>query len=182
MGCGEDEDTQEEDSLLWKIVTRDVEPYERKKETRQTDSSQNKIKSAKKRDIESKIPETIDASKSFYTDKAQQKLPDIDRRTDEKLRRGQMKIDASLDLHGMTKNEALEALQSFLPSCYESGRRNLLVITGKGRSSERPGVLKEHVPQWLQEMPLLQYVLQFHWARPKDGGDGALYILLRKKR
>lgn len=183
MGCGDDENKQNEDMLLWEIVTRDVKPYKKSKSTKEAvaPSSQNKTKTTQKKKIHRPDIQTAPVTGSVSADTAQ-RLPDIDRRTDEKLRRGQMKIDASLDMHGMSKKEAWEALQSFLSSCYESGHRSLLVITGKGHAGDRPGVLREHVPQWLREMPLLQYVLQFHRARPKDGGDGAFYVLLRRKR
>lgn len=183
MGCEDDENEQNEDALLWEIVTRDVKPYKKSKSTKKTgaSSSQNRTKAAQKKKIHHPDIKTAPVTKSISADTAQ-RLPDIDRRTDEKLRRGQMKINASLDLHGMNKAEAWDALQNFIPSCYEDGYRNLLVITGKGRAGDRPGVLREHVPQWIQEMPLLQYVLQFHQARPKDGGDGAFYVLLRRKR
>ena len=180
MGCGDDENKQNEDALLWEIATRDVKPYKKSKNTEKPLPSQNKKETAAKRKIHRPDIQTSPVSGRASAD-TEQRLPDIDRRTDEKLRRGQMKINASLDLHGMNKYEAWEALQNFIPSCYEGAHRSLLVITGKGRAG-RPGILREHIPQWLQETPLLQYVLQFHQARPKDGGDGAFYVLLRKKR
>jgi DNA-nicking Smr family endonuclease len=174
MICGED--TENEDRLLWEIVTRDVKPI--KKDEKSCAFPRKKVVPPKK----NKKHETAEQNTPPLAKAGQQGLPDIDRRTDEKLRRGQMKIDASVDLHGMGKAAAHEKLLEFIPSCYETGHRCLLIITGKGRTGERPGILKENVPLWLQERPLLQYILQIHPAQPKDGGGGALCVLLRRKR
>ena len=107
----------------------------------------------------------------------------LDRRTAERLRRGQMKIDARLDLHGMNQADAHAALRHFLLDGYDRGRRCVLVITGKGtRSPEEGGVLRRKVPQWLELEPLDALVLLACPARPADGGAGALYILLRRRR
>lgn len=107
----------------------------------------------------------------------------LDRRTAERLRRGQMKIEARLDLHGMNQADAHAALRHFLLDGYDQGRRCVLVITGKGtRSPEEGGVLRRKVPQWLELEPLQALVLLACPARPGDGGAGALYVLLRRRR
>lgn len=104
----------------------------------------------------------------------------IDRRTAENLRRGKMSIEARLDLHGMTQLEAHRALTAFVAGQHDSGRRCVLVVTGKGR--EGGGVLRAMVPQWLNGAELRPRVLAFNYAQPRDGGDGALYVLLRRRR
>lgn len=117
----------------------------------------------------------------------------VDRRTAERLRRGQYPIDARLDLHGMTQAEAHRALGLFVRQCHAAGKRCLLVITGKGGRSrggndgpfvnpEPPGVLKRRVPQWLKDADLAPLVLSTAPATPGHGGQGALYILLRRRR
>ena len=107
----------------------------------------------------------------------------LDRRTDERLRKGQMKIEGRIDLHGLNQGEAHEALQGFIQRAYRSGKRCVLVITGKGaRSVEEGGVLRKRVPGWLAAAPLDALILKTYTAKPKDGGQGALYVLLRRKR
>jgi len=103
--------------------------------------------------------------------------PDVDRRTAERLRRGQMPIDMRLDLHGMTREEAHHVLSAALASAWGSGRRVILVITGKGQ-----GILRDAVPRWLNEGERRRRILAFCHAQPKDGGSGALYVLLKRKR
>lgn len=106
--------------------------------------------------------------------------PGVDKRTAQRLQRGDMVVDARLDLHGLSQDSAHAALLSFVGRAYESGRRCLLVITGKGR--EGGGVLRAQVPRWLNDSPLRERVLSFSYARPRDGGDGALYILVKRRR
>ena len=106
----------------------------------------------------------------------------LDRRTLDRLRRGQMPVEAEIDLHGHTQDAAHRALTGFILGQAASGRRCLRVITGKGFLREGRGVLKEAVPRWLNEAPLRELVLAFSHARRDDGGEGALYVLLRRKR
>src|SRR5208282_2331351 len=102
----------------------------------------------------------------------------LDRARFEKLKRGQMAIEARLDLHGQTQDEAHRELSSFIARAQAQGRRLALVITGKGR--EGRGVLRDSVPRWLNEPGLRGRVLALVNAQPRDGGSGALYVLLRR--
>jgi DNA-nicking Smr family endonuclease len=104
----------------------------------------------------------------------------IDRRSVQRLRRGERPIEARLDLHGMTQEEAHQALAGFIARAWAAERRSLLVITGKGGA--RRGVLRTAVPRWLGEAPNAGRVLAFAPAQAKDGGEGALYVLLRRRR
>lgn len=106
----------------------------------------------------------------------------LDRRSLERLRRGQMEIEAELDLHGYTQAEAHHALTAFIEGQAGAGRRCVIVVTGKGAAREGGGVLKSAVPGWLNEPDLRQHILAFCHARPNDGGAGALYVLLRRIR
>lgn len=103
-----------------------------------------------------------------------------DRRTATKLKRGQIAIEARLDLHGMTQSEAHEELRRFIAGSRELGRRCVLVVTGVG--ARGGGVLRRSVPRWLAEPPLREAVLNVAAAEQRHGGQGALYVLLRKKR
>ena len=106
----------------------------------------------------------------------------IDRRTDERLRRGQLAIEARIDLHGLTQSAAHDALCRFLDASQRAGRRCVLVITGKGPVSQGGGVLRNAVPRWLAEPGLRRLIIALHRAQPCHGGDGALYVLLKRKR
>lgn len=103
--------------------------------------------------------------------------PDMDRRTAERLRRGQMPIDLRVDLHGLTREEAHRALLASLDAAWRQGRRVVLVITGKGQ-----GILRDAVPRWLNEGENRRRILAFCHAQPRDGGSGALYVLLKRRR
>ncbi len=100
----------------------------------------------------------------------------LDRRSALRLKRGEMAIGARLDLHGMTQDEAHRALHRFITHSAGAKLRNLLVVTGKS------GVLHSAVPRWLDEPDLHPLVLAHVRAQPKDGGSGALYVLLRRQR
>jgi DNA-nicking Smr family endonuclease len=102
--------------------------------------------------------------------------PGLDRRSAERLRRGARRIEARLDLHGMTQAEAHGELEVFLARADAARQRCVLVITGKG------GVLRAGVPRWINEQPNRSRVLAFSPAQPRDGGAGAFYILLRRRR
>ncbi len=103
----------------------------------------------------------------------------IDNKTARKLLKGRISIDARIDLHGMTQAVAHNVLKNFLYECHQSGYRMVLVITGKGRMSE--GVLKQAVPNWLNEPPLSLYVSAFRTSHITHGGEGALYVRIRKR-
>jgi len=104
-----------------------------------------------------------------------------DRRTADRLKRGRLHIDARLDLHGYTEEQAYDHLLGFLNAARASGARCVLIVTGKGRRDVGGrGKLKLAVPKWLNETAFRSSVLSVTYAQQKDGGDGALYVLLRK--
>ncbi len=118
-------------------------------------------------------------------------LPDLqigtnggtDRRTADRLRRGRLAIDLRLDLHGLTLEMAHRRLLGFLNAAQSAGARCVLVVTGKGiRTQDGRERLQKAVPRWLNEPTFRSMVLSVAHARPRDGGDGALYILMRKLR
>lgn len=103
-----------------------------------------------------------------------------------RLSRGRTEIDARLDLHGLRQDEAFRRLRTFLLAEQGRGSRVLLVITGKGKSQATDfrdvGVLKRQVPQWLSAPDLRQIVVGFDEAARHHGGEGALYVRLRRSR
>jgi DNA-nicking Smr family endonuclease len=125
-------------------------------------------------------------------------LTGFDRRTEQKMIRGNVEIDARIDLHGHGVELARVALLNFVSSRRAMGARLVLVITGKGASPlasghalhgrhsfhapERAGRLRREVPEWLHEPQFRDHVIGFQQAHPKHGGGGALYVRLRRPR
>jgi DNA-nicking Smr family endonuclease len=105
----------------------------------------------------------------------------LDRRSAQRLKRGQVPIEARLDLHGLTQDEAHGALLRFIARAHDAGQRAVLVITGKG-AREGEGVLRRAAPRWLQEPACRAFVLAVEEAQGRHGGAGALYVLLRRMR
>lgn len=103
-----------------------------------------------------------------------------------RFRSGKLPVGAVLDLHGHTREEAFDALHGFLSRAQRAGKRKVLVITGRGRRSVGTegdgGVLKRMVERWLAEPEARPLVLAYEQAKPYHGGDGALYVLLRRVR
>ena len=109
--------------------------------------------------------------------------PGVDRRTAERLRRGEFAIDVTVDLHGHTLEEAHRALALSIQRASVAGHRCVLVITGHGeRSATGRGALREALPRWLNESALRPGILAIAPAQPKHGGRGAFYVLLKRRR
>ena len=108
-------------------------------------------------------------------------LSPLGRRMKQRVARGKESIDGRLDLHGYTQNEAHAALLRFLRNANARDARLVLVITGKGRGGE-PGVLRRQVPQWLGLPEFRSLVIGFEDAHITHGGEGALYVRVRRAR
>lgn len=122
--------------------------------------------------------------------------PGMDRRLQLRLKRGQLPIEARIDLHGLTREKAHVTLNGFLARQEALGRRCVLVITGKGRpdwqhpghdapwghDAREIGVIRRALPGWLGDYPNKERILAFTPAQPQDGGKGAWYVLLRRRR
>ena len=104
----------------------------------------------------------------------------LDRRLAERLKRGEVPIEAALDLHGHTLNDAFFELERFIHRSAAAGRRCVLIVTGKGMGGL--GALKREVPQWFNQPALREHLLAFAPAQGKHGGEGALYVLLKRRR
>ena len=111
-----------------------------------------------------------------------------------RLRRGQLPIDGTIDLHGMTLRQAEDRLNRYVAGALALGSRVILVITGKGAlppepherdympERPRPGAIRAQLPGWLAHGPHAGHVLAVQPAQPKHGGGGAFYVLLRRRR
>ena len=114
-------------------------------------------------------------------------LAPFDRRLKQRVARGRDAIDARIDLHGMTQREAHAALLRFLRQAQADAAKVALVVTGKGagKSAHDPserGVLRRQVPMWLALPEFRHFVVGFDEAHPSHGGQGALYVRLRRAR
>lgn len=122
---------------------------------------------------------------------AERKIPPLaplERRLRQKLSRGRAAPDAAIDLHGLTRHEAVVALRHFLAQAQRDGAKLVLVVTGKGRGAsgffedEAAGVLRRSVPQWLRGPEYHSIVVGFEEASRPHGGAGALYVRLKRRR
>lgn len=110
---------------------------------------------------------------------------DMDTRSKTKLKRGDYPIDGTLDLHGLTEAKAHHQLMRFLLAHHENKSRCLLVITGQGRNTDTgraEGALRRNLPRWCLEAPVAPFILSVEQAQNRHGGNGAFYILLRRRR
>jgi DNA-nicking Smr family endonuclease len=123
------------------------------------------------------------------TDHLRQQTPVMDRKIYGKMKRGKLRPEGRIDLHGMTVAQAHPALTGFILNAQKRGHRLVLVITGKGKRGDdfgpipaRHGVLRHQVPGWLSLPPLGAVVMDISPAHIGHGGDGAYYVYLRKTR
>ncbi len=131
-------------------------------------------------------PKPLPSAKILKTSKpVAPPLAPLGRRERSQLSRGRKEIDARLDLHGMTQTRAHRALSGFLQRAHSDGLTFVLVITGKGKTtgpeSDR-GVLRRQVPQWLNLPEFRALVVGFEEAHIGHGGEGALYVRIRRLR
>ena len=175
-----------DDADLWQRVAETAEPLKKGK-NRATDHAVPIVEPAQENPRPKKTPPVA----APYRVEAPPKDPgpppvaNFERREARKLGAGRISVDARIDLHGMRQHEAHGSLKAFLSRARSHGYRNVLVITGKGGkrgydgSTER-GVLNRQVPRWLSEPEFRQWVVSFTHAGKRHGGDGALYVRLRR--
>ena len=175
-----------EEQSLWRKVTGDVEPLSseppKEPESRSTKAKAKKLqpKPAKDKSEPPAAPPPPVVAKQ-HPELALGKTAGLDKRNAQRLKRGQLRPEARVDLHGMTQSEAHAELNGFIAECQMAGLRSVLVITGKG-SVREGGVLRRMVPRWLNQPPLRGMVIAIEQAAPLDGGGGAFYLLLRRRR
>ena len=186
-----------DDRRLWQHVVRDAEPLtgrdrlrSRLDDLREGDEGQHPEQRREKAPASPAVrrravpssARPLPATKKTEAPLVHGSRDGLDRRKAERLRRGKLPIEATLDLHGLRQAEAHRRLERFLAESQASGKRCVLVVTGKGVHKDQGGVLRTAVPRWLNEAPNRARVLSFDYAQQKHGGTGALYILLRRRR
>ena len=200
-GRGDAPEISEADRALWRKVTQDAKPLEKREEApaERAGSGESEGRAKAEQAAEAPRPRPRKAATPLRpaTGGAGRKpvapalesgrAAGLDRRNLERLRRGKLPIEATIDLHGDTQAVAHRRLGAFLTRAQATGRRCVLVITGKGRlgrgeGGREPGVIRANLPRWLNEAPNRERVLAFAQAQPAHGGAGAFYVLLKRRR
>jgi DNA-nicking Smr family endonuclease len=181
----------EEERALWESVAKQTKPLRKKHRAARppvVDSPATEAPAAAKPAAPPKPPPStkiLRAPKPQVPPAAPPLLAPLGRRERSQLSRGRKEIDARLDLHGMTQTRAHRALSGFLQRAHREGLTFVLVITGKGRAmgaeTER-GVLRRQVPQWLSLPEFRSLVVGFEEAHIGHGGEGALYVRIRRSK
>jgi len=169
----------EEERALWESVANQVKPLRKRHRVAKPPAAATEIKAAPKPVAAPKLPPPVMPSRPEPPP-----LAPIGRRERSHLSRGRKEIDARLDLHGMTQSRAHRVLFGFLQRAHHDGLTFVLVITGKGKlgaGSER-GVLRRQVPEWLSLPEFRSLVVGFEQASIAHGGEGALYVRVRRSR
>ncbi|MEO8668099.1 MAG: Smr/MutS family protein [Bauldia sp.] len=178
-----------QDAALWDAVARTVDPLHRREAPPPPPPIATAVEAA------TLAPKTRpSAPPPAATTLARRPAPQapplspLDRRARGRLSRGATAIDGRIDLHGLTQSVAHGRLATFLRSAQADGAKIVLVITGKGRPGEpqrgadERGVLKRTVPAWLSAPDLRRVVIGFEAAGRAHGGEGALYVRIRRPR
>jgi DNA-nicking Smr family endonuclease len=172
----------EQERALWRGVTQSIDPLRRVSrpaETPDAEESPNDNGTGRF----SQTPRAIPLRRTSASAKELPLAP-LERRFRQRLARGVDPLDARIDLHGRTQREAHAALMRFLRRAQADGAKTVLVITGKGGSAHDAGhgVLRRQVPLWLELPEFRPFVLGFESAAITHGGEGALYVRVRRAR
>jgi DNA-nicking Smr family endonuclease len=179
----------EEERLLWESVAKQIKPLRKKNRAPKAHSAaatEQLSIAANSAGLPKPSPAQRPA-KTARPDTASPAPPlaPLGRRERTQLSRGRKQIEGRLDLHGMTQSRAHRALLSFLRRASSDGLTFVLVITGKGRASGAEagrGVLRRQVPEWLSLPEFRALVVGFEEAHIGHGGEGALYVRVRRAR
>jgi len=173
----------DEEEALWRGVARSIKPLrppKAKPPMRPAPAAAETKRSLQRTAKPHPAPELSPARR-------QPQLAPLDRREKKRVARGRDAIDARIDLHGMTQGEAHDALVGFVRRAQRDGARLVLVVTGKGSRTSRDadrerGVLRRQVPLWLALPEFRPFIVGFDAAHLTHGGEGALYVRLRRTR
>jgi len=175
----------DEDNEFWLKELDDVKPIKHKKIAFDTVAAPKKNQESV--ELKKEYLSVYDfSSYSKFIDDGE--FGGIDNSTLTKFKREEFRPEAVLDLHGMTENQAFSAVENFVAKCYNRGLRCIIIVTGKGLPHQdddifaTKGILRKSVPQWLNLPHLRAAILVYKHPSAKLGGDGALYILLRRNR
>jgi DNA-nicking Smr family endonuclease len=174
--------SDDEDELqLFRDAVKDITPLRHDKVIHQTSKPRHQTSAIETQETDQIIDILSDEAEMESIqplDRLSYSHSGIQKRVLKKLRRGQYITIDTLDLHGLTLKQAKKYLLHFLATAFQVESSCVSIIHGKGhRSGNKEPVLKQHTNHWLKQHPR---VLAFHSAQPKDGGTGAVYVLLRR--
>jgi DNA-nicking Smr family endonuclease len=171
-----------EERALWESVAKQIKPLRKMTRSKMPNPAPIEESSIATRPAGKSLP-AAPAAKLLKPARPPPLAP-LGRRERAQLSRGRKEIEARLDLHGMTQSRAHRALQSFLQRASSDGLTFVLVITGKGTatSDSGRGVLRRQVPEWLNLPEFRALVVGFEQAHIGHGGEGALYVRIRRAR
>jgi DNA-nicking Smr family endonuclease len=174
-----DRDLSHEERILWARVARSVRPLAgRPPDPLLEEQIEAAVKEIGREEAAAAAPPLSPAAPP-----RQVHAPSVlDETTRQKLTRGRLALGGAVDLHGLTQKDAHALLHAFLLRAHAEGDRYVLVITGKGASLGSDGVLRRTVPGWLRAAPLRNLVSAFAPAGRRHGGEGALYVRLKRQQ
>lgn len=173
----------EEERELWDLVSKQVKPLRKRRAAKAPSTPHAEPSPAGPSVRPASSPRPVAAAPPpRVTKPSVPPLAPLGKRERTKLSRGRSEIEARLDLHGMTQTRAHRALAGFLHRAHHDGLTFVLVITGKGRSGGESGVLRRQVPEWLSLPEFRAFVVGFETAHIGHGGEGALYVRIRRAR
>ncbi|MDA4845339.1 Smr/MutS family protein [Hoeflea poritis] len=181
---GRKKSLSKEDRILWGQVARTVDAYPGRLESlldEELEKGTQETKNPNRTTVRSRVDSEPPKQKTVRTNMSAQAINPIDRSVYRKIARGRLPLEARIDLHGMTQDEAHDLLLGFLRSAHARGLRHVLVITGKGTSRGGEGVLRRAVPKWLGFAAFRELASGVEPAARGHGGDGALYVRLKRK-
>jgi DNA-nicking Smr family endonuclease len=174
----------EEERALWESVARQAKPLRKPRMAKAPAVPPVEAEPARPDPVAAPKPQPAPRLAKAVMPPQPPPLAPLGRRERSQLSRGKKSIEARIDLHGMTQTRAHQALFAFLERATHQGFTFVLVITGKGRvggaASER-GVLRRQVPQWLGLPEFRGMVVGFEEAHVGHGGEGALYVRVRRR-
>ena len=174
----------EEERALWESVAKQIKPLRKRPRAAKAEEAEAPALPKPAASARPRPPAKIPRPPKPEPPPAAPPLAPLGRRERSQLSRGKKQIDARLDLHGMTQTRAHHALSGFLQRAHHDGLTFVLIITGKGKmgaESER-GVLRRQVPHWLSLPEFRALVVGFEEAHIGHGGEGALYVRIRRAR
>jgi len=177
----------EEERALWQSIAKTATPLKRRRKSEPKPAVASTEKPTSTPKVKTKaspksLPPAPVSAPAKHHELSHGLSVGIDKRQAERFRGGRLPIEGRIDLHGRTQQQAHDDLRAFLADAHADGKRCVLVITGKGMTASKSGVLKENVPRWLNEPGLRRHLLAFDYAERQHGGEGALYVLLKRDR
>ncbi len=184
-------DLSREERALWSLVTHDVKPAKKKRRASAPDAPPKAREilapgpsgAARRRRSDVPALQTGEGKKAAAPRRQPPAFGAGDPAADRRAAKGLIPIERTLDLHGLTEAAAHARVTRFIFGAQGDGARLVLVITGKGagRGGEGRGVLRRRFVDWVETAPLRAAIARVSQARPKDGGEGAFYVFLKRK-